>query len=114
MSATKPKKQSRPERWAEACAEARTALDAAREAEAALVKAMEPIEAAFETLRELKGEYEEWQGRLPESLSSSPVGEKLEAVTSIDLPDNGEDLDAVEAVLDECEGADLPRGFGND
>ncbi|MFA6094186.1 MAG: hypothetical protein WC986_14705 [Elusimicrobiota bacterium] len=111
---TKPK--SRPARWAEACAEARKALDEAREKMAELQLLLDDVNGAFEGLKSVQEEYEEWQGNMNENLASSPTGEKLEAVTSIDIPSDigADDLDSAEAALDECEGADLPRGFGND
>lgn len=112
------KPKSRPERWEAAAAEARKQYDAVK----AKINAIDlsPLNDALSTLREVKEEYEEWQGNLPESLQSSPVASKLEAVTSIDIPDDVElndlagDSSDVENAIDECEGADLPKGFGRD
>jgi hypothetical protein len=82
----KPKQQSRADRWAEAAADALRGL---------------------EELKSLQEEYEEWKESLPENLANSPVGEKLEEVCGIDL------ASAVD-VVSECDGIDLPLGFGRD
>jgi hypothetical protein len=82
----KVKTPSRPDRWAAACS---AALDAISE------------------LEDLKSEYEEWQNNLPDSLQSSPVGEKLQAVCDIDL-------DSARSAIEEAENAELPLGFGKD
>ena len=79
-------KTSRSKRWADAAAK------------------------ASEGLRELvdvQSEYQDWLDNLPENLQSSALGEKLTAVTELDLQNA---LDVVE----EAEGADLPKGFGRD
>jgi hypothetical protein len=99
--------KSRPQQWQEACADARTALEA-------ISAAKTDLEAAFSTLLDLQGEYESWRDNLPESLTSSPVAEKLDAVMQLDLEPDIDDTSACESALDEAEGADLPRGFGND
>lgn len=80
------KESSRPARWARACSQMREALD---------------------ELTGLKGEYEEWRGNLPENQDGSPVAEKLDAIADLDL-------DSVESVVSECEGVELPLGFGRD
>jgi hypothetical protein len=82
----KPRPQSRADRWSEAAGNAK---------------------AALEDLKSVQDEYEEWKGNLPDSLQSSPVGEKLETVTGIDI-------DGAIDICDEAENADLPLGFGND
>jgi hypothetical protein len=107
---TRPEKpKSRQDRWNDAAAAARAALDGMREG-------ADAVNAAFEELRDVAGEFEEWKGNLPESFQSSPLGEKLEAVTSLDLDCDAESetLADLEAKLDEAEGADLPLGFGRD
>ena len=70
--------------------------------------------AALNELNELKGEYEDWRDNLPESLQSSPVGEKLDAICDIDFDLSEDDLDGIEQAADEAENADLPLGFGKD
>jgi hypothetical protein len=55
----------------------------------------------------LQDEYESWKGSLPENLSQSALGEKLEAVCDLDLANV---LDTIQ----EAEAMDLPRGFGKD
>jgi hypothetical protein len=82
----RPKPLSRADRWSAAVGQAKEGLEA---------------------LLELQGEYESWKGNLPESLESSPVGQKLETVCDIDLQGS---LDT----LEEAESADLPLGFGRD
>jgi hypothetical protein len=95
--ARKPKAPTtRPERWADACGRLSNALDDA--------------EAAVSDLNDLRIEYEEWQSNMPENLANSPLGEKLEAVTSINMPE----IEELRNALSECEGADLPIGFGKD
>lgn len=80
------KKTSRTDRWADACSRAGEALD---------------------ELVELQSEYADWHSNLPENLQNSPVGEKLETITSIDI-------ESAKGAVDEAEGAELPRGFGQD
>lgn len=77
---------SRPKRWAAAVSDAQDALG---------------------RLKELQEEYQDWLDNLPEGLDQSPVAEKLEAVTELEIED-------AEAMLDEASGIDLPLGFGRD
>lgn len=89
MPPAKPKKlkrQSRAARWAAACSAALQGLEA---------------------LSELRQEYEDWQGNLPDNLQGSALGEKLGAVVDLDIES------ALETVK-EAEGLDLPQGFGRD
>ncbi len=55
---------------------------------------------AVATLAELQEHYEEWWGKLPESLQQTALGEKLQAIGELDL----DSLQAVEP----------PLGFGRD
>jgi hypothetical protein len=82
----KPKAPSRASRWAAACGQA---------------------EEALSNLKDLQEGYEEWKDSLPENLQSSAVGEKLEEVCGLDINS------AIE-LIGECEGIDLPLGFGRD
>ena len=82
----KEKKQSRADRWADACAQANEALA---------------------ELKELQEEYEGWKDSLPENLANSPVGEKLTAVCDLDI-------ESAMSTVDDAEGAELPLGFGRD
>lgn len=91
-----PKPLSRSTRWLTAAGEARVALDNLR--------------AAMETLDEIKSEYEDWQGNLPENLANSALGEKLSAVVDLDF----DCLSEAETAIDEAEGIELPLGFGRD
>ena len=97
---------SRTRRWQVAAAEASKALDD-------LTTAAEKLSEALEALKEVQSEYEEWKDNLPENLQGSALGEKLEAVTSIDL-EVEIDLDDVRSTIEEADGADLPMGFGRD
>ena len=91
---------SRPKRWAEACGKASEAAGALRE--------------ALEELQGLQGEYQDWKDNLPENLESSTIAEKLEAVTDLGIEDALGNLDEADNLISECEGADLPLGFGRD
>lgn len=82
----KAKRPSRAARWSDACA---AALQGLRD------------------LEDLRTEYEEWRGNLPENLESSTLAEKLDSVVDLDVSS------AVDMV-EEAEGMDLPRGFGRD
>lgn len=101
---------SRQRRWEEAVAKLTAAKEKAEEAQG------EAGEALSE-LNELKSEYEDWQGNLPENLQNSPLGEKLQAVADLDIPeewDSSTSLDDVEQLIGELEGVELPLGFGRD
>jgi len=78
--------KSRPKRWLDAC---------------------ERASAALEELEELRQEYEEWRGNLPENLEASAIAEKLDEVVDLDI-------ESARGLVDEAEGVELPRGFGND
>ena len=84
--AKKAKRPSRSTRWADACARASEALG---------------------ELQDLQQEYSDWKDNLPESLQSSPVGEKLDAVCELDI-------EGAMSTVEEADGADLPQGFGRD
>ena len=104
--AKKEKPKSRPQRWADACREARAALGA-------IESRVEDYSNALEVLRGLQEEYSEWRDNMPEGLQSSPLGEKLENVCEFDL-DAEISLDEASTLVDECEAMDLPLGFGKD
>lgn len=99
--------QSRPARWQAACAEAREAFDE-------LLAAAERFTSSLEELRGVQEEYQEWFDNMPDSLQyNSPMGEKLQAITDLDL-DIEVDLSEYEDPLSEAENAELPLGFGRD
>ena len=77
---------SRPKRWAAAVSDAQDAIA---------------------HLREVQEEYQDWRDNLPENLDQSPVAEKLDAVTELEIEYAGE-------ILDEASSVDLPLGFGRD
>lgn len=91
--ARKPKRLSRAARWSAAAAKASEAKDL--------------LEAALSDLRDIQSEYSDWKDNLPENLSNTPLGEKLEAVCDLDL-----ELDL--SVLEEAESIELPQGWGRD
>lgn len=89
----KRKSNSRSARWG----------DAATKVE----KLAEELKAALEELAEVKQEYSDWLGNLPENLQNSTLGEKLQAIEELDLEP---DLSSLEGLSD----MDLPLGFGRD
>lgn len=92
--------KSRPERWSAACSDASTALDEAV--------------SALNDLVEIKSEYEDWQGNLPENLEGSALAEKLSAVVDLDFDGAIQSVEEAKSTVEEAESADLPRGFGKD
>jgi hypothetical protein len=107
MATTKPKPKSRPVRWAEAVEVARLAFDKAREA------ANEAVDALAD-VRDIQAEFAEWRDSVSENLHGSPMYEKLDTICEIDLEPDADDLGAIETAIGECEGAELPLGFGRD
>ena len=83
---SKPKRLSRPQRWAEAASKA---VDGLQE------------------LVDLQAGYQDWLDNLPDNLSSNAVADKLQAITDLDLEGA---LDTAR----EADGIDLPLGFGRD
>lgn len=112
MPKTKP--ASRTQRWSDAAAAAREAVDNARDLETQLNDAKQFASDALEMLRDVQSEYQEWYDNMPEGLQSSPTGEKLSAVCDIDLNPDEDDLDAIDDAVGEAEGAELPMGWGRD
>ena len=90
----KPKPLSRSARWSAAVSKALAAKDQLLE--------------AFDELRDIQSEYQDWLDNLPENLQSSAIGEKLQTVCDLDFDDP--DID----VIDEADSADLPQGYGRD
>ena len=80
------RRQSRPARWQNACADA---------------------ERGLEELVALVEEYTQWRENLPDNLSAGTLAEKLDAITELEFGD-------ALATVQEAAAADLPRGFGND
>lgn len=97
------KNLSKPKQWQLAASR----LVSAREG---IEAEIEKYNAALEDLREIQSEYQDALDNLPEGLSGSPYGEKLEAITGLSLDDLEVDFD----IVDEVENADLPLGFGRD
>ena len=102
----KHKSNSRAARWSRAVTEARGILDQIETLMGEL------IDGPMDELRNLKGEYEEWQCNLPENFQSSPLGEKLQAVVDLDL--DAEELTDILNVIEEADSIELPLGFGRD
>jgi len=72
----KARRTSRPARWADAAGKLLAALEKMEEC-------LDAIETAEGDLRGVQEEYEEWKDNQPENLSSSALGEKLEAVCDL-------------------------------
>lgn len=70
---------------------------------AAAAKAVEGLSE----LQELQTDYQSWYDNLPENLQQSATGEKLEAITQLDI-------DSALETAQEAESIDLPLGFGRD
>lgn len=104
------KPPSRAKRWSAAVAKIQAAIDEARRA------LDNGLEEGVAELEELKEEFENWKDNLPENLSQSPLGEKLETVVDLDIDftDLTSALDDAESKVSEAEGVDLPLGFGRD
>lgn len=108
LKKAKAKQRSRADRWAEAVANAQTALQEARDAHERLVEKVAEI-------REIQEEFETWKDNLPENLQQSALGERLEEVCGIDLDvDESTGLDEIEERIGEYDGVVLPLGFGRD
>lgn len=101
--------RSRPQRWAAAVGRAQAALSA-------IDSAYGELEEALGGLREIQEEYSEWRDGLPENLSASVLGEKLEAICDLDIADDPREISYsdLEELVDEAESIDLPLGFGRD
>jgi len=114
VPAKRPKRvrpPSRPQQWAAACADIRTALDLISEG-------LSKLEDAGNALNEVRESYVEWKDNLPDNLQQSATAEKLEAIESLDVESIHSDLqsayDEAEGKLDEAENMELPMGFGRD
>ena len=110
----KPKKEkakSRAARWAGAVGNAKDALST-------ISGACAELDSAIAELEGIRQEYEDWKDNLPENLSSSPLGEKLEEVVNLDIASLAENVQSAvteaENTLDEAENIELPQGFGRD
>lgn len=95
---TKP--LSRPKRWSAACSDAKKSLD--------------DLQVAIDELKEIQESYQEWLENIPENMAESPTAEKLNVLTEIDLEGLNTYLNDIENIIDECEEADLPLGYGRD
>lgn len=107
VTQAKPKRESRPQRWARHCDEALAAIEALN---------VTDVEAALDDLRNLKEEYESWKDNLPDNLQSGSLAEKLEAVCDLefDIDELQSAIDAIREKIEEAQAIDLPRGFGKD
>jgi len=129
------KQASRTDRWNKAISDCREDLEKAQQAKhevsekiATLIEELNetlyPINDSLQVLLDLQAEYEEWYDNMPQQLQEGPTGEKLQEIVNqfdfdvqvdeVEEPDLDLDLDGIESLLDEAEGADLPRGFGRD
>lgn len=107
----KPKPPSRSQRWADAVGKARSAIDL-------ILGEIDDLEAAMSEIKSVQDEYEEWKDNMPDNLSSSPLGERLEEVCALDLESAADSLrsaaDEAESTIGEAENMELPQGFGRD
>ena len=106
----KPKKESNPARWARLVDEARSAFDD-------LQSNIDACKSALEELDGMREEYEEKEGNLTDNLRATPYGEKLEAMTSLDLQSAIsalDELDGIDSAISEAEEIEVPLGFGRD
>jgi hypothetical protein len=103
------KQKSRTGRWEDAAGEARDAFDE-------IGAAFDSLQEKIDALRDVQEEYQEWSDNLPENLEQSALGEKLQAVLDIELPEDVKDyaITDIEEAIDQAEGAELPLGFGRD
>lgn len=128
------RRTSRSARWMTAVEEARDAIEristAAQEMDVNEIEsAASDFEQAMQDLASVKEEYQEWYDNMPENLQQGATGEKLEAISQIDIESATLDFSAIqEAIqqavseiideaagyLDEAESAELPAGFGRD
>jgi hypothetical protein len=109
--AKRRKPKSKPQRWEAAIGEARDKVSA-------IEALIDELESALEEVRSIQGEYSDWKDNLHENLASSATGEMLETGCDFDFDFDAEQLRSavseLDSVLEEAEGADLPRGFGRD
>jgi type VI protein secretion system component VasK len=127
-------RQSRSDRWQSAVNAAREALERMRESGQdlnldELESAASDFENAMQDLADVKQEYQDWYDSMPEGLQQGATGEKLEAISYIDVENVTVCMDDIQSaiqaavedllteasdVLDEAEDAELPVGFGRD
>ena len=105
------KTKSRPKRWAEAIEKGQKALSD-------LETALMALEEAGSDLNDVRQEYEDWKDNLPDNLQSSPLADKLNEVSDLDITSEIDSLrsafDTANDLFSTAEGLDLPRGFGRD
>lgn len=110
-----PKQKSRVVLWNELVAQARVELDAAREIEERLRDQKQTVVDILEQLKEIAEEAGAPYDNMNEGAQASPYGQKCEAIQQLDLEASQDDeLDELEAKVDEAEGAEIPLGFGRD
>lgn len=106
-----PRPPSRPQQWAAAVADCRSALEM-------IAEGLSKLEDAANALNEVRESYVEWKDNLPENLQQSATAEKLEAIESLDVESVHSNLqsayDEAEGVIGEAEDMELPMGFGRD
>lgn len=94
------KRVSRAKRWSDAVTNAVTAVS--------------DLQSALEELQSIQQEFEDWKDNLPENLSQSALGEKLDEVCELGIEDALSSLGDIDSLVQDCDGADLPLGFGRD
>jgi hypothetical protein len=97
-------RNSRSQRWVEACELA--------------TSTRKQMEQALQQLVDIQQEYQDWRDVLPENLESSATAEKLDAkldkVLDLDLQSALDSCVDLDDVLTTAADMDLPRGFGKD
>jgi hypothetical protein len=99
--------ESRPKRWGKLSAQVEGILDD-------IQAKLDQLEEVCSEWRDLQGEYQEWYDSMPDSLQSSPTGEKLSAIADLDLEPDIDILSDMRNMLGEAEAVELPSGFGRD
>lgn len=97
--------KSRPKRWQRAVDTAQEIIDRIEDDHSGLRDAMSE-------LADLKSEYEDWRGNLPENLENSALASKLDAVIEMDF--EVDDFEDIKTEIEDAAGADLPLGYGRD
>lgn len=92
--------KSRTKRWQHAVGEA--------------LKASALLEEMLQELLDIQQEYSDWKDAMPENLENSALGEKLSAIVDLDIESAHSNAEEIVDLVNECDMADLPLGFGRD
>ncbi len=107
----KPPKLTQAQRWSVYCGHASNALSR-------IESELDALEEAMTDLTDMQQEFIDKRDNMPENLTNSAYGEKLNAVADLDLSDAvssiQDAIDELRGKIDEADGTDLPLGFGRD